>query len=96
MMGDTINNMQNWRKRNEQYMELLSSDSISNQNNYVAYNTAFEKRAEALEHFHGLTTIAKANSLSESSMADQVLSLTSLNQPEVNVINNATTASKKP
>ena len=96
MMGDTINNMQNWRKRNEQYMELLSSDSISNQNNYVAYNTAFEKRAEALEPFHGLTTIAKANSLSESSMADQVLSLTSLNQPEVNVINNATTASKKP
>ena len=96
MMGDTINNMQNWRKRNEQYMELLNSHSSSNQENYVAYNTAFEKRAESLEPFHGLTTIAKANSLSESSMADQVLSLTSLNQPDVNVINNATRASKKP
>ena len=96
MMGDTINNMQNWRKRNEQYMELLNSHSSSNQENYVAYNNAFEKRAESLEPFHGLTTIAKANSLSESSMADQVLSLTSLNQPDVNVINNATRASKKP
>ena len=97
MMGNTINNMQNWRRRNEQYMELLNQSSNSiNQSNYNAYNTAFEKRAEALEPFHGLTTIAKANSLNESSMADQVLSLTSLNQPDVNVINNATRASKKP
>ena len=97
MMGDTINNMQNWRKRNEQYMELLNSNSNSQYfTKYVAFSNSGAAKNNILESPHGLNTIAKANSLNESSMADQVLSLTSLNQPDVNVINNATRAFKKP
>jgi len=96
MMGDTINNMQNWRKRNEQYMKLLNQSSNSSEffTKNVAYNNVYDYKQ--FESPRGLTTIAKASSLNESSMADQVLSLTSLNEPDVNVINNATSSSKKP
>ncbi len=96
MMGDTINNMQNWRKRNEQYMELLNQSSNSSEyfTKNVAFNNVYDYKQ--FESPRGLETIAKASLLNESSMADQVLSLTSLNQPDVNVINNATRASKKP
>ena len=99
MMGDTINNMQNWRRRNEQYMELLNQSSNSSSEyftKYVAFSDSSSAKSNILESPHGLNGIIKANSLNESSMADQVLSLTSLNQPDVNVINNATRASKKP
>ena len=98
MMGDTINNMQNWRKRNEQYMELLNQSSNSSEyfTKYVAFSDSSSAKNNILEAPHGLNGSLKANSLNESSMADQVLSLTSLNQPDVNVINNATRASKKP
>ena len=99
MMGNTINNMQNWRRRNEQYMELLNQSSNSSSEyftKYVAFSDSSSAKSNILESPHGLNGILKANSLNESSMADQVLSLTSLNQPDVNVINNATRASKKP
>ena len=46
MMGDTINNMQNWRRRNEQYMELLNQSSNSSEffTKNVAYNNAYDYR----------------------------------------------------
>ena len=77
-------------------MELLNQSSNSSEyfTKNVAFNNVYDYKQ--FESPRGLETIAKASLLNESSMADQVLSLTSLNQPDVNVINNATRASKKP
>jgi len=80
-------------------MELLNQSSNSSSEyftKYVAFSDSSSAKSNILESPHGLNGIIKANSLNESSMADQVLSLTSLNQPDINVINNATRASKKP
>ena len=94
IMGDTINNMQNWRKRNEQYMELLGSNSTTNSEFFtknVSYNNAFDYKN--FESSHGLGKIAKM--VNEQSMEDELSSLLISGKPGVNVINNSSRTSKK-
>ena len=94
IMGDTINNMQNWRKRNEQYMELLGSNSTTNSEFFtknVSYNNAFDYKN--IESSRGLYTIAQM--VSDKSMEDELSSLLISGKPGVNVINNSSRTSKK-
>ena len=97
IMGDTINNMQNWRKRNEQYMELLGSNSTSDSEYFIKNTsniTAFHAKNAALESGNKLTTIAQM--VNDKSMEDELSSLLITGVDGVNVINNATRVSKKP
>tara|TARA_B100000287_G_scaffold270289_1_gene254464 strand:- start:6170 stop:8197 length:2028 start_codon:yes stop_codon:yes gene_type:complete len=91
MMGDTINNMQNWRRRNEQYMELLNQSSNSSEffTKNVAYSNAFDyKKFESPDY--GLKSSEIAYNMS---MEDEVNSIIEgLSDPDSQVILNNHTA----
>ncbi len=94
IMGNTINNMQNWRRRNEQYMELLNQSSNSSEffTKNVAYNNVYDYKN--FESSHGLTTIAQR--VNDQSIEDEIMAMTGTSKPDMNIINNSTTATKRP
>ncbi len=97
--GKTINSMRNYRLQQQQMMDMMDmSSNPSSSSEYFTKHVVFGDSGSAkkniLESPHGLTTIAQR--VNDQSIDEELSSLLNSSTPDMNVINNATRASKKP